>query len=304
MVIYLVDVFLIGTLDHTQIQPWDGRPFLTSPLVIPCFDKVQLKHSVRTNDSGAYDMQDIARSNYNVLSTDRSKVDRFIELAGTKFTFVPSWNDEKITKSTYRVYSKRVPVVDATADFVKKVKNEYQERPNECRYKKCEDTCRRIGTSRHNWIPVPESQPELTDAMNTKFKVGFELCFFKGAIFECTSNDRKGRFLTSEALLLYDVPDEDTLENWRPVKLLKVPCGSNFFSFDMQKSRQWYTDGGFKEVTVPVAPVNQERVRLYQTQRKQYALRHCITGTIHSSMGHTYDSMASEISNTDPKFGI
>lgn len=36
---------LIGTLDHTQIQPWDGRPFLTSPLVIPAFDMVQLKCS-------------------------------------------------------------------------------------------------------------------------------------------------------------------------------------------------------------------------------------------------------------------
>lgn len=259
---------------------------------------------VHTNDAGAYEMQDIACTNYNILANDETKVNRFIELARTKFTFVDSWNDERITKQTYRVYSKRVPVVDATADFVAKVKNEYRNRGNECRFKTCEDLFRRIGTSRHNWLPVPASEQETIATMYTKFKVGSELCFYKGAVFECTYNDRRGRFLTSEALLLYDVPEQQTLDNWRPVKLLKVPCGWKDFAFDMEKSKEWYLENGFQEVSVPVAPVNQERVNMFQTQRKQYALRHCITGTIHSSMGHTYDAMASEISNIDPKFGI
>ena len=46
-------VLLIGTLDHTQIQPWKGRPFLTSPQIIPCFEMVNLKHSVRTNNQNS-----------------------------------------------------------------------------------------------------------------------------------------------------------------------------------------------------------------------------------------------------------
>ena len=140
--------------------------------------------------------------------------------------------------------------------------------------------------------------------MNKKFKVGSELCFFKGAVFEATYNHPKHRFLMSEALLLYDIPMQDSLDNWKSIELLKVSCGWKDYNFDMSLSKDWYKQNGFEVVKIPVAPARQQRVRGCRTKRKQYGLRHRITGTIHSSMGHTFDLMASEISNTDPKFGL
>lgn len=44
--------------------------------------------------------------------------------------------------------------------------------------------------------------------------------------------------------------------------------------------------------------------RTLQAQRKQYGLKHRVTGTIHAAMGDTYDSMATMISETDPNFGL
>ena len=47
--IFLGGLFIISTIGHTQIQPIEGRPFLTSFHIIPCFRTVKLKHSVRAN---------------------------------------------------------------------------------------------------------------------------------------------------------------------------------------------------------------------------------------------------------------
>jgi hypothetical protein len=43
---FMGGVLLIGTLDHLQIQPINGRPFLTANAIIPGFKMIALKHSV------------------------------------------------------------------------------------------------------------------------------------------------------------------------------------------------------------------------------------------------------------------
>ena len=47
--IFLGGLLIIGTIGYPQIQPIEGRPFLTSYHMIPCFRMVELKHSVRAN---------------------------------------------------------------------------------------------------------------------------------------------------------------------------------------------------------------------------------------------------------------
>ena len=47
--LYLGGVLLISTLDHTQIQAIDSRPFLTSSNIIPMFTMIALEHSVRAS---------------------------------------------------------------------------------------------------------------------------------------------------------------------------------------------------------------------------------------------------------------
>ena len=60
--IFFGGVLVIGTMDHMQFNPIDGRPFLTSSHGISCFNMVRLQHSVRAhNDPGFQRFQQIAR---------------------------------------------------------------------------------------------------------------------------------------------------------------------------------------------------------------------------------------------------
>ena len=52
--IYMGGVLLMFTMDHLQIKPINGRPFLTSANIIPCFKMVNLQHSMRAWDDQRY----------------------------------------------------------------------------------------------------------------------------------------------------------------------------------------------------------------------------------------------------------
>ena len=84
-----------------------------------------------------------------------------------------------------------------------------------------------------------------------------------------------------------------------------APPGWKDVNFDMSQEKGFFINANFKEVKVGVAP---ERImsinQSVQAQRKQYGLRHRVTGTIHSAMGDTYESMASCISLADSNFGL
>ena len=47
--IFLGGVLFICTLDHAQLQPIEGRPFLVSPMTLSCFTFIRLKESVRAS---------------------------------------------------------------------------------------------------------------------------------------------------------------------------------------------------------------------------------------------------------------
>ena len=64
-------LFLIGTMDHLQIQPINKLPFLTSSLVLTCFEAIELKHSVRAYGDLDYQcLQDIMQINHFQLRND------------------------------------------------------------------------------------------------------------------------------------------------------------------------------------------------------------------------------------------
>ena len=75
---------------------------------------VLLKHSVRAaNDEPFKRIQEIARCTYKHFEEEPELINEFTNLCSVHFTFVDSWNDEKILPSTMRLYSKKVPAKDA-----------------------------------------------------------------------------------------------------------------------------------------------------------------------------------------------
>ena len=106
---------LIGTCDPTQIQPINARPLLTSTNVTPCYTIVPISTSVRTHEgifSGCNKLID-----YRVLKENYDLTNEFEQLCDG-FTFVDSWNDDKITPETFRIHARNVPVKEASRNFV------------------------------------------------------------------------------------------------------------------------------------------------------------------------------------------
>lgn len=123
--IYIGGSLLIFTMDHKQIQPIHGHPFLTSCHVIPCFKFVNLNHFMRaSSDVNFQRIQEIARYNYQRFMDEPDLIDKFVGLCSEYLTFVNNWDDNKITPSTMRFYSKKVPPKDASRQFIARVRRQ------------------------------------------------------------------------------------------------------------------------------------------------------------------------------------
>ena len=95
----------ICTLDHKQLPPIDGKPFLVSPMVLSCFEFVCLTESMRASgDISLQRIQKIALMNPNFYDDNPELITEFKNLLLDTCTFVDSWSDEIISPNTYRLY--------------------------------------------------------------------------------------------------------------------------------------------------------------------------------------------------------
>eukprot|EP00957_Ditylum_brightwellii_P200929 15316351-Ditylum_brightwellii.AAC.1 len=70
-------------------------------------------------------------------------------------------------------------------------------------------------------------------------------------------------------------------------------------------SKEKYINNGFIEVTIGVVHVRMQQVgKNLHAQRKQYGLKHCVTGTIDWAMGDRLPKVAVEISAWNNLFKI
>lgn len=130
-------VLVLGTMDHTQIQPIKALPFLTSTLVMTCFSCVKLKHSVRAAAEPLFcEFQQLTRMNpLQLLSDERidgkTHKERFYELANQLFEYVPSMSDDRVLPTMARMYAWKNPVKNAMAlytdDLIRSQRNSGQE---------------------------------------------------------------------------------------------------------------------------------------------------------------------------------
>ena len=297
---YLGGVLLLCTVDHTQIQSINSRPFLTSSHIIPCFVMVNLQHSVRAFGDPDYQrLQHICRLHYQQLEDNPELVEEFIDLCSRCLTFVDDWSDPQIEPSTMRLYSKKVPAREAANQFAERVRRHVS--MNEVRERIADDV-EKSQFSQQEWYQASERS---MSALDQKVKEPRSLLFFRGAVFVCTFN-KKGFFSQAQMALLFDLPNQEDLDNWRPINVLLAPPGLKEIIFDEQKSKEEYVNDGFKEVKVGVCPQSytQSIANYTQTKRKQYGLKHYVSATIHAAMGDTLVKMATSISTTDNNFSL
>ena len=90
---------------------------------------VNLSHSVRAFGDLQYQrLQYICRLHHRKLAEEPELIEEFISLCSQCLTFVESWSDPKITPSTMRLYSKKVPTREAAKHYADRVKKQINRR--------------------------------------------------------------------------------------------------------------------------------------------------------------------------------
>ena len=297
--IFMGGILVISTMDHTQLQPVEGRPFLLSSHVITCFKMVKLETSVRAADDPALQrIQQIASKHYSLYIEDDDLLVEFRNLISETCTFVDNWNSLEITPSTYRLYGKRLPANDATKQFVDNVRLSI---PADQLLEKQSNDVEKNRYSHCDWEPASTSMREKLDK---RVKEPSTLLFFRGAIYEFTYNC-DGSFSQSQMAVLYDLPSQENLERFRKINVLIAPPGIHDIEFDPNLSKEEYINLGYVEVKVGKAPERIQSIgRSLQGQRTQYGLKHRVTSTIHAAMGDTLVRVATQISNDSTKFKL
>ena len=298
--IFLGGVVIFGTIDHTQLQPVKGRPFLTSSHVITCFKMVMLTTSVRSfGDLPFQRLQEISRLHYKMYSLDPSLIPEFKRLLSETCTFVLTWNDPEITPSTYRLYGKKFPAKEATRQFVDSVRQTIL--ANDICLKIADDV-EKSRYSHGEWLRASETTQNF---LNQHLKEPDTLLFFRGAIYEFTYNV-DDIFSQGQMAILYDLPSQDILDRNKKIKILAAPPGlHDIDDWDSEAPKQYYLDKGYSEVSIGIAPERTQSIGAdIQAQRKQYGLKHRVTSTIHAAMGDTLSRVAIEVSRNNSSFEL
>ena len=122
--IFFGGILIICTIDHKQLAPIKGRPILTSPHMLTCFDAYMLKESVRAHDDkNLSEIQDICRMSFRKYRENDNLLRRFKLLLGNYCTFVPTWQSPLITPDVHRIYGKKKPAKLASQEYIEQVKS-------------------------------------------------------------------------------------------------------------------------------------------------------------------------------------
>ena len=196
------------------------------------------------------------------------------------------------------MFSKKIPAKIALDGFQNRMISRYQDGNQQLRMRTSVD----IQKSRfsHDWRPA---DVETTKLLTLKCREPTLLLFIVGLVYTCTFND--GKKSNSQKAILFDLPDQETLETFSPIKILLAPPGCKDVTYTEAVTKQSYLDRGFQEISIECAPYKIHKLpNQLQGVRKQYGLQHYIAGTNHSVMGDTLPSIATTISKTDSNFHL
>ena len=291
--VFLGGAIIISTMDHTQLKPVKGRPFLLSTHVITCFRMMKLETSVRAvGDTSFQRLQKILSMHYNELTDKPELLNELRDLLQIVPTFVDNWSSTVITSDTYRLYGRRSPANEATQSFLSSVRSNI---PNDfLREKRAVDT-QRLRLSHSEWVAANE---DTSKKLDRKVKESYVLLFYKGAIYEFTHN-LDGVYSQAQMCILFDLPDQYILDRFRKIKVLRAPTGMHDIVFDPTWTKEDLLTMGFVEIDVGIAPTCTQAInRFLQAQRKQYALKHRVTSTMHAAMGDTLNKVAMQLTGS------
>lgn len=280
-------VLILGTMDHTQLQPIKELPILTSSFMLTCFQMVSLEHSVRAHgDPDFQRLQAITRMNPVLLQSSEALKNEFFNLA-EKLTYVSDWNDPRIGPNMMRAFARIIPAQEALDEARNSLRRQLESESVDFCTSSSNDT-HRIRSSNAEFTPASEDSIK---SLNKAMKEPSEIIFFAGGVYECTVNDTQNRkYSQSQLAFMRELPSQETIDHFNAIPLWIAPPGTDHIPFDHNNipSREYLISKGWKEVHIGVSPERLILVRGgFQAKRLQYSLKHIGAITINKSQGAT-----------------
>ena len=272
-------------------------PSLLSPHMLACFKFRGLKCSVRAAKFPLYQkIQDISRMDVSSLlcnyedNANELLINCFRELILKQVTFVPSWKD--VPNHAYRVFPRKAPGRAAENDIIAQMAVLGQER-----FVESISIDEQLPDASHGkWVAA---QPYTIKSLDHHLKEPNKLCFYKFGLYQCTYN-KHGTFSQSQLAVVVDVPTKEQVSQFADIEILLAPVGLKYLDFEIQ-SEQQLLERGWTKAKIGAAPSRAISLRHgIKGRRRQYALKHRIAGTIHSTIGSTLSLVATQISLKDP----
>ena len=215
-------------MDNSQIQPIKQLPFLSSTLVLTCFQAVPLQHSVRAHgDTDFQRLQELTRKcPYESRESSELK-NKLLELIGRILTFVPDWNDSRISPHMMRVFSCTRPAQAALNEYREAIKQQSDNESIPYRIVLSIDSKR----TRSSNAEYSDASPNSIKALDIKLKEPSQIVLFAGGVYECTINDSRGRYSQSQLAFIAQLPSQQTIERFDALPLWIAPDGTQFIPF-------------------------------------------------------------------------
>ena len=125
-----------------------------------------------------------------------------------------------------------------------------------------------------------------------KCKYNNTLLFKIILVHTCTYNNSVKS--NTHKCILFDLTDQDNLNNFGPIKVLLAPPGRKYVQYDPDEKKQSYFDKIFVETTFTFNTKDKIYNFLHnmQRQQKQYGIKNDVSGKIYSDMVDTLPSVA------------
>ena len=180
-------------MDHKQLAPIQGKPFLLSSHILSCFEFSCVEKSVRAHGEIDFQrLQNNVRMHPDKYEEDPGLIKEIKSLLLSTCTFVSSWDDDKITPSTYRLYGKRMPAKEATDLYIQQVKTQL---PKDMVNERFSEDIQIAHGAQSGWTDASETTSSYLDR---KMKESRRIIFFVWAIYQFTYNNDQSRFNQSQ----------------------------------------------------------------------------------------------------------
>ena len=124
----------------------------------------------------------------------------------------------------------------------------------------------RLTVTTIDWSAAPET---ISSKFEQKVKESKKIIFFRGAIFEITFT-KEGNFSNSKRALIFYLPLQKYLANWRKIKILTTLIGLINVEFDTNTPKETYLSQGFVEFEIGIAPEQTQFLgNITQSKRKK-----------------------------------